>query len=71
MKLIHRWAVDSTDLMRLEMVVAAALRASQRVAEKAEAVRSSVQDSDPTSNTFPHCRHLQTVWVGASLTLTT
>jgi RimJ/RimL family protein N-acetyltransferase len=41
-RLIHKWAIDSTDLIRLEIVVAAGNHASQRVAEKAGAAREGV-----------------------------
>jgi RimJ/RimL family protein N-acetyltransferase len=38
-RLIHRWAIDHTDLIRMEIVIAVGNLASQRVAEKATAVR--------------------------------
>jgi ribosomal-protein-serine acetyltransferase len=41
-KLIHKWAIDSTDLIRLEIVIATGNRPSLRVAEKAGAVREGV-----------------------------
>jgi RimJ/RimL family protein N-acetyltransferase len=40
--LVRRWAFASTDLVRLEILVATANVASQRVAEKAGAVREGV-----------------------------
>lgn len=40
--LLHDWTFASTDLVRLEIVVAAGNAASQRVAEKAGAVREGI-----------------------------
>ena len=41
-KLIHEWAIENTELVRLEVVIATGNRASQRVAEKAGAAREGL-----------------------------
>lgn len=41
-RLLHAWAFENTDLIRLEIVVAVGNIASQRVAEKAGAIREGV-----------------------------